>query len=67
VLLLLTVQVTQHPSCTLRVTIVPRSDENPGGAQPAGAGDKFQLSALMVAHIEITLSHEMHSAMQSLR
>ncbi|EFN58305.1 expressed protein [Chlorella variabilis] len=47
--------VTQHPRCRIRVTIVPRTADTPGGLRPPGAGGKFQLSAIMVAHIPITV------------
>lgn len=45
-------QVSQHPRCRLRVTIVPR----PGMSGGDAAGNKFQLAAVMVAHTPVVLS-----------
>ncbi|PRW56718.1 hypothetical protein C2E21_4783 [Chlorella sorokiniana] len=44
-------QVSQHPRCRLRVTIVPRPGQAGGEA-----GNKFQLTAVMVAHTPVVLS-----------
>ena len=52
---LLSIEVSQHPRCRLRVTVVPRSAGTPGGAAPKGSGFKFQLSAAMVAHAPVVM------------
>lgn len=49
-------QVSQHPACRIRITTVPRSSDTPGGAQPPGAGRKFQLTSVMVAHMPVVLA-----------
>ena len=46
-------QVSQHPACRLRVTIVPRPGQRAGDGE---AGGKFQLAAVMVAHTPVVLS-----------
>lgn len=45
-------RASQAQRCRLRVTIVPR--KGAGGGAPAG--DKFQLSAAMVAHAPVALT-----------
>ncbi|KAL4442048.1 hypothetical protein ABPG77_011309 [Micractinium sp. CCAP 211/92] len=49
-----TFQTTQHPRCTLRVTILDLPTSGAGAAR--GRGHKFQLSAIMVAHQPVVLS-----------
>ena len=49
-------QVSQHPACRIRVTTVPRTADTPGGARPPGAGGKFQLTSIMVAHMPVVLA-----------
>lgn len=49
-------QVSQHPACRIRISTVERSAESPGGAQPPGAGGKFQLTSVMVAHMPVVLA-----------
>ncbi|KAI3436557.1 hypothetical protein D9Q98_005973 [Chlorella vulgaris] len=64
-------QVTQHPKCRLRLTIVERANEqtaevaNDGSSTQAAAtnatsipsGSKFQLSSVMVAHFPVVLDN----------
>jgi hypothetical protein len=38
------------------VTIVERGGDTPGGADPPGAGHRFQVNAIMVAHTPLVLS-----------
>ena len=52
-IVLVLLQVSQHPRCRLRVTIVPRPGQSGGDSQ---AGNKFQLAAVMVAHTPVVLS-----------
>ena len=56
------VQVSQHAACRLRVTIVPRSKDTPGGARPAGGGTKFQVASLVVAHTPVVLASYQNQA-----
>ncbi len=50
----LSLQVSQHPACRIRITTVPRGADTPGGAQPQGG--KFQLTSVMVAHMPVVLA-----------
>lgn len=38
------------------MTIVPRAADTPGGARPPGAGNKFQLASVVVAHTPVVLA-----------
>ncbi|KAI3428291.1 hypothetical protein D9Q98_006670 [Chlorella vulgaris] len=50
------IKVSQHPTCRIRITIVARTADTPGGLNLHGAGRKFQISSVMVAHVPVTVS-----------